>query len=218
MDFVKHQSRMKQDPVGAALDSHRFPLDSNMLVFLASGRVVRLSDAFSHGYAVTVNKLQGGEDKHIVLYIPGYQGEKFLIKYFSRNHLYTAITRATESFTFFGDSIKDLQQMILTDPIPHLCFLRLWIREIRRLKQVKSDAEARKKRKRRAEEDNGSSDEDSECSESEQPLAKHIKLDDFGFTLTRKRKTHTSSDQHGSSVPLPQDSKRIRKDPFVCSD
>ena len=86
--------------------------DHTIILQCRSGRWCRLSDFFNHGYACTVAKMQGGANKCIALYMPGYKMNPFLQRVFGRNHLYTAITRAIKQFTFFGDGPVELKSMI----------------------------------------------------------------------------------------------------------
>jgi hypothetical protein len=128
--YLRYVRDSKKDAVTAALASPRFPLDQNVLIYLRSGRVIRLSDPFRPGYADTVNRRQGGEKNKIIFYCPTYEGT--MTKHFSRNHLYTTITRAKKCFTYFGKSFMDLYRIMAVDPLPNHCYIRVWARQAKR--------------------------------------------------------------------------------------
>jgi len=86
--------------------------DGTIVLRLRSGRWCRLGDGFMHGYALTINKKQGGSNECIALYMPGYQQSEFLKRVFSRNHFYTSITRAIAQVTCCIDGTHDLKAMI----------------------------------------------------------------------------------------------------------
>lgn len=101
---------------------------SAIRLVLECGRVVTLFDEFVHGYAATTNKIQGTERAHIALYTRSPQSSDHGRSFFSKNHTYTAITRAKQSFCFLG-ALDELRALILNQPRSCHCYLQQWIRE-----------------------------------------------------------------------------------------
>lgn len=73
-----------------------------------------------YGYALTVHKAQGSEYDHVVIFVP-----KGSSKYFKRDWLYTAVTRAKNDVVLCGD-LAEIKQMIETEPEKRRTILSLF--------------------------------------------------------------------------------------------
>jgi len=99
--------------------------DSLIVLKLKSGRYVRLSDVFEHGYAETADKTQGREVDEVVLSLKGMPeavsatnearlsaGERYLRNSFGNEHFYTCIGRARKVFGMLGVGPREIAHMI----------------------------------------------------------------------------------------------------------
>ena len=83
-------------------------------VNFGNGTVVEISvdDNIEHAYALTIDKSQGSEWDHVIIYIPKFTRGKFL----NKNRLYTAVTRAKRSCCIISPDIEQLHINCIKSP------------------------------------------------------------------------------------------------------
>jgi exodeoxyribonuclease V alpha subunit len=92
--------RVKQEESGSVKPMAVFPgLEGYRAFYLGP-----LRSQLNHAFALTIHKSQGSEFDHVGIVLPGEN-----VPHFTRELLYTGVTRARQSVTFFGsrDMLKD---------------------------------------------------------------------------------------------------------------
>jgi hypothetical protein len=107
------------------IHTEQFTQDSLVILKLKSGRYIRLSDAFEHGYARTADRTQGLEFDEVVLALKGMPAavaaknearltpnERYMRNAFGNEYLYMTIGRARLRFGLLGVGPNEIAHMI----------------------------------------------------------------------------------------------------------